>query len=338
MTSPYFLTTDPPNAGVLLAAQDGRSLTQAEMYMRNNFPIPKVAPAAIEIVIPGRATRSITVVDLAGLEWHRLTMILECAGNGRILMSPIPDGTPWDLGGASTITATGVRISDVVGHFPDDTVDVVFTGADSGEVEPEGDVPYQFSLSREVAMSGLPLLVTHIGDAPLTLDHGAPMRLIVPGHYAMKSVKWLRRIEAVTEAFTGHFVTKYRYYQDSIEAEGSPVGPIGVRSIISNPTDGADLGPGPVDVNGLAWSGTAPITGVEVSIDEGHTWSEAEIEAPEGSHHPTRWRYVLDVLDGSTVIMARASDSSGATQPLQPRWNRNGYANNVAHRVTVRRS
>ena len=335
MTGLTYLTTDPPNAGLPTERQDGNLIGQDEMYMRNNFPLPESAPEGFEVVMPDLPTRFLDAADLKGFPQVETELVLECAGNGRTLMNPVPEGTPWDLGGASFISVAGVRLREVLESLPEQVVELVFTGADRGVVTQEGEIPYQFSIDRDLAAAETPLLVTRIGGEPLTLTHGAPVRLVVPGHYAMKSVKWLTRIEGVTTPFRGHFIAKYRYYQDDLEPEAAPVGPIQVRSIIAAPSDGATLSAGTIMVCGSAWSSSVGVTGVEVSIDGGDSWSQAEIASDGMRRAATRWVLHTDVRPGEVVIVARATDFSGAIQPLTSRWNQNGYANNVAHRVTV---
>lgn len=335
MSGLTYLTTDPPNAGMPLERLDGKPVGQDEMYIRSNFGLPESPPSEFTIVIPGQPTRSVAVDDLDRYRRIDMDLVLECAGNGRSLMSPVPEGTPWGLDAASFVSARGVHLADVLGPLPEEVVDVVFTGADRGNVHPEGEIPYQFSLSRELATSETPLLVTHIGDEPLTLLHGAPVRLLVPGHYGMKSVKWLTRIEAMTEPFEGHFVDKYRYYSDSTEPERAPVDLLRVRSVITSPTEGATLAAGVLEIRGTAWTGSGLITKVEVSIDGEKTWHPARLDPAENPFGATHWHVPISAPPGRVEIAARAGDSTGATQPSRPRWNRNGYGNNVMHRVTV---
>lgn len=329
------ITVNPPNTGVAVDKLNGEPLGQDRMYLRCNFPVPSSPPGGFELVIPGRGLRFVEPEDLQALERVESEVILECAGNGRALMSPVPEGTPWDLDGVSPIEVAGHRLSDLVGDLPEEVVDVVFTGADAGMVEPEGRVPYQFSINRDLATSSLPLLVTHIGGEPLDLAHGAPVRLIVPGHYAMKSVKWLVRVEAVTAPFAGHFVEKYRYYSDDREPEQAPVAELAVRSVISTPADGAVVPSGALEIRGSAWSGSG-VASVEVSDDGGESWVEGDLEPrPDQPWAAVPWTVTVDAGHGALEIAARATDNHGATQPLEPRWNANGYANNVVHRVRV---
>lgn len=330
------LSEHPPNVGVALDQLGGGALSQREMYVRCNFAVPSSPPDGFELVVPGKRSRLVTLADLDELDLVERDLVLECAGNGRTLMNPVPEGTPWDLDGVSPVSVAGYRLADVLGDVPADVVNVVSTGADAGTVEPEGRVPYQFSISRELAMSTTPLLVTHIGGEPLDLVHGAPIRLIVPGHYAMLSVKWLVRVEATTTPFEGHFVKKYRYYDDDIEPERAPVGEIAVRSVIATPDDGDTVPAGVLEITGSAWSGSSEVISVDVSVDGGETWEQAEPLPGSGeAWAAVRWRMTVEAAPGPLEIIARATDDSGATQPLEPRWNANGFANNVVHRVKV---
>lgn len=327
----------PLNVGVELGKLDGDLLRQGEMYVRNNFVMPIRPPSGFDVVIPGKATRHVTPDQLESYREIEVDLVLECAGNGRILMDPVPDGTPWGLDAVSPISVVGVHLVDVIGSLPENIKSVVFTGADEGDVPIEGKQNYQFSISRDTALSTLPILVTHIGGEPLTLEHGAPVRLVVPGQYGMKSVKWLTRIEALPFRFQGHFVRKYRYFRDDVEAAGTPVGALAVRSVISWPVEGETVPGGLTDIKGSAWTGSGAVTTVEVSIDGGKTWAEAELvkHSTGGQYAPIHWAAAAYLDPGTTTIMARATDTSGAIQPLEPRWNSGGYANNVVQRITV---
>jgi hypothetical protein len=179
------ITEQPANTGVKLEGLTGESLDQRQMFERNHFLPPLSPPSGFELAIPGKQSKFITLEQFTPFEFVQRDMVLECAGNGRALMKPPPPGTQWALDGVSAITVGGYRLNEVLGTLPDDVTEVVFTGADIGTVAPEGRIPYQFSISRDLAMSNVPLLVTHIGGEALTLAHGAPIRLVVPGHYAI---------------------------------------------------------------------------------------------------------------------------------------------------------
>ena len=311
---------------------DGRRLASGSIYQRNNFT-PPISPAQEIEVRTGLREFALNLEELGWLPRVELDMMLECAGNGRALMDPTPEGVPWALGAASPVHFSGVRLLDAVGVLPETVVELVCTGSDSGVVDPEGSVNYQFSLTPDLWDRAL--LATRLNDQPLPFEHGGPVRLVVPGQYAMKSVKWLRAIDAVDEPFIGHFVNKYRYFGDNREPEGAPVGAIEVRSLIAHPADGSTLTEGKTVVRGMAWSATSGISSVELSLDDGETWSAATVRPSESPYGPATWEAEMALAPGIYVIAAKATDASGTTQPEDPRWNRNGFANNVVQRVTV---
>lgn len=327
------VTDQPPNAGTPLALLDGRPLSAGEVYMRNNFEIPVTAPDHIHVGLSDRRF-VLTLEDLTSLAQAEVEMVLECAGNGRRLMDPVPDGTPWGLGGVSPVLFTGPMLSSALGPIPDDAAELVFTGADRGDVGADQPIAYQFSLGRPEWDRSM--LAISMADSPLPLAHGGPIRLVVPGHYAMKSVKWVASIESVNEPFRGHFVEKYRYLSDSVLDDDQPVASIEVRSLISTPSDGAEVPAGLTRIAGSSWSGQGSIEVVEVSSDSGESWTKAELERPGGPYGATGWSAQLDLCPGSHELVVRATDGAGNRQPLTARWNQNGYGNNVVHRVTVR--
>jgi DMSO/TMAO reductase YedYZ molybdopterin-dependent catalytic subunit len=225
-------------------------------------------------------------------------------------------------------------LADLLGELPADVVELVVTGADHGEVHPEGDVNYQFSVSTERVADGSALLVTEWGGEPLGLAHGGPIRFMLPGDYAMKSVKWVTRIEGVTQPFMGHFVERYRYLGDVRFAEGSPVGAIQIRSVIASPAEGETVPAGTIVATGSAWSGGAPIADVSVSTNGGETWLKADLEPGAGPLSAVGWRCEIRLDPGRHALMALATDADGETQPMDPPWNARGYANNIVQKLS----
>jgi len=300
--------------------------------MRNTFSIPR-SPATEVEVRTGEREFSLNVDEINQLPRVELTAVLECAGNGRAMMEPTPDGIPWNLGAVSTVRFGGTPLLEAVGPIPNPVSELVFTGSDRGVVEPEGEINYQFSLTRDLWDRAI--LATHLGDERLPIEHGGPVRLVVPGHYAMKSVKWLRAIDTIEQPFKGHFVEKYRYFGDAEAPEGAAVGDLRVRSLIASPADRSTLPAGSVKVAGMAWSATSDLLGVDVTLDDGETWAAATTQPTGSPFAPVMWEKELVLEPGIYVIAARATDSTGAVQPAEPRWNRNGYGNNVIQRITV---
>ena len=123
---------------------------------------------------------------------------------------------------------------------------------------------------------------------PLGRDHGAPFRLIVPHWYAVASVKWLKRIDVLTEPYTGEFQTGHYIYQWP-DRPHEPVRLMRVRARITDPAPGSILDLGPYTVRGKAWSGTGPITRVDVSLTGEGDWQPAQLEPARGDYQWQDW-------------------------------------------------
>ncbi|GGW94549.1 hypothetical protein GCM10010321_05210 [Streptomyces chartreusis] len=317
-------------------------------YVLTHYDIPYV-PEGIPwpLTLDGRVRRPLRL-DLSDL--HRFPQVttrvtLECAGNGRALLTPRPVSQPWLVEAVGTAEWTGVPLRLLLAEagVEPDAVDVVFTGADHG-VERGVEQDYRRALPVEVAMGGDPeVLVAHsMNGAPLPPQHGYPLRLIVPGWYGMAHVKWLRSITVADEPFTGfQQAVAYRLRRDPADA-GEPVTRIAPRALLVPPgfpdfmSRARVVRPGTVALEGRAWSGRAPVTRVEVSTDAGHTWRDAEQAPDDGERWAwRRWRYDWTATPGEHVLSARATDAGGHTQPLEQPWNRGGFVNNLVQRVPV---
>ena len=332
------LTDDPPNAEAPLSDLDGGLVANDRFYIRCNFSVPQLDAESWRLEVAGafERPRTWTLDELGTLPRLERTVTLECAGNGRTLMSPTPSGTPWGLGAVGTAGFGGVRLADVLAAsgLQPAAKELVFTGADGGKVEPEGRIAYEFNMDLPTAVIAEPILAWTMGGEPLAPEHGFPVRLVVPGQYGMRSVKWLTRITAVEQPFLGHFPRKYRYRGEHGVVDDSPVGAIRVRSLITSPADGQHLIREPIEIRGIAWAGIQPVTSVEVNA--GGSWQPAEPGAPVDGSGPVPW--TLDWIPsgkGSHTLAVRATTAGGDSQPESPIWNEGGYGNNVIHRITV---
>jgi sulfane dehydrogenase subunit SoxC len=155
----------------------------------------------------------------------------------------------------------------------------------------------------------------------------------------MASVKWLESIEVVTTPFRG-FQQELAYrYQDSADDAGTPVSRIRVRSLMVPPgipdffTRKRIVTRGPVLLQGRAWSGEGAVTGVEVGVDG--TWLPAQLDKPAGGYAWRKWTMPWVANPGEHELSCRATDETGATQPLEQNWNYQGLGNNMVQRVSV---
>ena len=331
-------SVDPPNAEPALADVEEGPRTLERFYVRCNFGVPRLNARHWRLEVTGafERPRSWTLSELASLPPVERTVVLECAGNGRTLMQPVPPGTPWGLGAVGVARFGGIRLADLLAESrPRSTaVELVFSGADHGTMGPEGSIPYQFNLDLADAAWDGPMLAWTMGGGPLSADHGFPVRLVVPGQYGMRSVKWLTSISAVEQPFEGHFPRRYRYRGDHSVPDDTPVGPIRVRSLVTWPANGDHLPAAPLTLRGIAWSGHGPITRVEVRADGG--WMPAQLWPPRDEAGPTTWAVRWSPTEaGPHVIAVRATDAAGNRQPTEPVWNEGGYGNNVIQQVSV---
>ena len=328
----------PFNAEAPLSALAAPITPVEQFFVRSNFDVPTIDAAAWRLSVEGAVAtkRSFALAELQGLPVREIAVTLECAGNARRRMQPVPAGTPWDLGAVSTAVFSGVALRDTLElcALRADTVELVFTGADHGAIDGH-DVHFARSLPRAAALHEDTLLAWAMNGAPLTPAHGYPLRLLVPGWYGVASVKWLTHISAVTEPFAGHFqAERYIYQRDALVSDGTPVTRMHVRALIADVA--ASSSSGTVRISGAAWSGHGAITRVELSFDGGASWSDVVLAAPASPYAAVTWSYEQRPLgDGELDIIVRATDASGETQPLEPRWNELGYGNNVAQRVRV---
>ena len=314
-------------------------------YVLVHYDIPVVDERAWRLVLDGEVERQQTfsLEELRALPSVEVVSTMECAGNGRALLAPRPVSQPWLHEAVGTGRWRGVQLRALLDRagLRDTAVDVVATGLDRG-VENEVDQLYQRALPLAEALRDDVLLAYDLNGAPLPPQHGFPLRLLVPGWYGMTNVKWLSSLTVMDRPFEGYqHVSSYRLRRDE-EDPGEPVTRMLPRALLAPPgvpdfqTRDRIVEAGPVRLEGRAWSGQGPITSVEVSDDGGRTWSRAELTDDLGSPWAWRgWTFDWSPVPGQYVLSCRASDETGAAQPLEPAWNVGGYANNAVQRVPV---
>jgi DMSO/TMAO reductase YedYZ molybdopterin-dependent catalytic subunit len=313
-------------------------------YLLIHYDIPVLDPDAWRLRVGGLVRRplELSVEDLRRRDRVTLPVTMECAGNGRARLRPRAVSQPWLHEAVGTGEWTGTPLASLLDEagLDDRAVEAVFTGADRG-VEHGIEQRYQRSLSVADATRHEVVLADELNGRPLPPQHGAPVRLVVPGWYGMTNVKWLTDIELVDTPFAGFQQAKaYRYRTDPHE-EGTPLQRMAVRSLIIPPgipdflTRQRFVTTGRVELAGRAWSGTAAITRVEVSADGGATWNDADLAPPVGEHAWTGWRWTWDATPGDHELTCRATDATGRSQPTEHPWNLGGYAVNTVHCVPV---
>jgi sulfane dehydrogenase subunit SoxC len=319
-------------------------------YLLTHYDIPDVDPDTWRLVIDGsvRRPRHLSLRELRALPAVTVDVTMECAGNGRALMEPRPISQPWLHEAVGTASWTGAPLAAVLDEagLDDGCVDLVFTGLDTGI---EGGVAqaYARSLPRTEVARGELLLAYEMNGAPLLPQHGAPVRLVNPGWYGMTNVKWLAQITAATEPFTGYQQTVSYRFRTHPDDAGTPLTRIMPRALMVPPgapefaTRRRFLPTGEHRLTGRAWSGWAPVDGVDVSLDGGESWTAAVVDPPaQGRWAWQSWHFDWHALEsGDVVLCCRARDAMGNDQgtpvPGVTGWNLGGYVNPAPQRVVV---
>lgn len=306
-------------------------------YVLTHYDIQHVDPTGWQLTVDGLVERSLSLdLDaLRALPRHTVRVTMECAGNGRATLVPRPISQPWLDGAVGTADWTGVRLADLLADagLAPGAVDVVFTGLDHG-IERGVEQDYQRGLPLADAMRPDVLVAYEMNGAPLPAQHGFPARVVVPGWYGMGNVKWLASITVQDEPFLGPQNLAYRVKQEPDEL-GEPVTRIEPRGLLAPPgfpdfiTRTRVLRPGPVTLEGRAWSGWGPVTRVEVSVDDGATWTDAELGPDAGSWAWRQFTCPWPATPGEYRLRVRCHDASGRVQRTEPAWNRGGFTNNV---------
>jgi DMSO/TMAO reductase YedYZ molybdopterin-dependent catalytic subunit len=320
----------------------GLVMPNAHFYVRNHFQIPLLDSSTWQLSVGGLAERPLrlSLHDLRNMPSQTSVVTLECAGNGRFLVDPPVPGEQWRLGAVSTAEWTGVPLVEVLDRagISPRAKELVFRGADNGRVEGHADtIRFERSLSIDVAREAGALLAWAMNGEAIPVQHGFPVRLIVPDWYGVASVKWLTEIELVDRPFGGYFqAEKYQYESEQRgQVSREPVTLQRVRALITEPSPDDDLERGDFAIRGVAWSGAAAITRVEVSVQDG-PWQQARLVG-ERHRHSWQWWELITRLErpGAVSLRAKATDLAGRTQPEEPEWNRFGYGNNAIQEVRL---
>ncbi len=331
----------PFNAETPLAEMAREITPTGSFYVRSHFDMPRLDAAGFHLSVEGaiEKPRAWSFSEILALPRHSITATLECAGNGRTRLEPPVPGVRWGFGAASTASFAGTSLHHLLdgSGVRGSAVETLFVGADRGEVAPGRVVAFERSLPLELARHPDTLLAWEMNGEPLTVEHGAPLRLVVPRWYAVASVKWLTHVRLLERPFTGHFQDeKYIYERERGTPEKTPVSTMRVRAVIARPAEGTRLPRGVTEIAGTAWSGDARVERLEVSVDGGKSWREAALGRAVSEHAWVPWKLSWNfATPGSCLLMARATDASGHSQPLESSWNAQGYGNNVVHQIRV---
>ncbi|MCP3804766.1 sulfite oxidase [Allokutzneria sp. A3M-2-11 16] len=338
------------NAEMRWEAMRGKGFTvpNDRFFVRNHTKTPSIDARTWRLRLFGTGLRvgpvSFSYEDLLGLPAETVTEFVECAGNGRSLYTtqqgtPVP-GTPWLLGGIGVARWRGVRLSTVLERagMTSAAVDVMASGLDPDFVDGQanhGRVRRPLPVAKALRDT---LLAYEMNGETLPPDHGFPVRLIVPSWTGISNIKWVGSIEvSATPLFSPWNTQFYRLFGPTYPPEGSaPLTTQVSKCAFELPWDAQFTAGRRHVLTGRAWSGKGYVRSVRISTDGGSTWHQAR---PLGRDRAwLQWAYTwCPERPGRHTLMAAATDSTGATQPLQVPFNKFGYLFGAVarHPVTV---
>ncbi len=258
-----------------------------EFYVTHYSSVPEVDLENWRLQVDGEVERalSLAIEDISELPQTDDYNTLLCIGNG--IGGDLIGNAKWK----------GVRMRDVLelAGLKDTAQELVLHGADG----------YSDSFPLERGLRDETRLVYSMNEEPLPAAHGLPLRCVVPGLYGIKNVKWLTRIEVLSEGYTGYW-QKRGWDRDGF---------IKVVSRIDQPRDAEIIRGGAYEISGVAFAGEHQIEAVEISADGGKTWDDAVLKPPLSRFSWTLWRYDWRIPgSGDYEIAVRARDGSGRIQ------------------------
>lgn len=348
-----FLTTEPARNGQPDLAKLVQSwITPTPLfYVRSHAPNPVIQADSYRLSIEGLVRRpgKLSLAELDRMPTRTITATLTCAGNRRVEFNREAEvgGVQWGSGAIGNARWTGVSLATLLQRVEplENAKHVWFEGLD--EIERGDDViPFGGSVPIEKALidDAVPgtLLARQMNEAPLTADHGFPLRTVVPGYIGARSVKWLGRIVVSDQPSPNHYLqAAYKIVKSSDPIEWSESGPIyryPINGAIATPPAGDSVRPGPVEVTGYALPSGRPgsrIRRVSVSADGGKQWVRAELTGQDADYCWQLWKARLEVTPQTRELIMRGSDTGGDFMPARVPWNAKGYLQNAWYRHPI---
>ena len=305
----------------------------SHFFVRQHATTPALDVGTWRLRIEGNGVErpvELSFDDLLRLPSRTVIAYVECAGNGRgffkEFMGKVASGTQWRFGGIGVAEWTGVPLGAVLDlakvrrDTPRDILNVLVEGLDSVKVN------RPMSLAK--AYEDDTLLAYAFNGEPVPLDHGFPVRAIVPGWVGINNIKWVGRIEVRNSVIDVPTTTKTYILEGPDYPSKVVLRHQTIKSAVALPWP-ATLRAGRQLVRGFAWSPVGRISRVEYSLDRGATWRPAALREPNIARAWARWDFEWDARAGDHVILTRAADDQGNTQPASIPWNAQGYGYNV---------
>ena len=322
-------TQRPPQLETPFSVFDEGPLTPNDAffvrYHLSGIPL-EIDPDTFRLDIKGKVKKPLrlSLDELKRLPAMEVVAVNQCSGNSRGFVEPRVAGGQLGNGAMGNARWQGVALKTVLDLAGVDAAarQATFQGMD----RPAFDATPAFvkALDIDHARDGEAMLAYEMNGADLPLLNGFPLRLVVPGWYGTYWVKHLNEITLVEEPFDGFFMkTAYRIPDNEcacvepggVETSTRPISRLNVRSFITNVADGASVKAGELQVRGIAFDGGSGIKGVQVSSDDGASWTDATLGDDFGKYAFREWRLALNLTPGAHVLKVRATGAGGETQP-----------------------
>lgn len=348
------LSYRPPNYETPISYFDSAFTPNDAFFVRYHLAdIPETLDAATwKIKFGGEGVTAPIELGLAdlksGFEQVEIAAVCQCSGNRRGLSDPHVPGVQWGLGAMGNARWKGVRLKDVLAKagLRKEAVEIVTNGADGPVLDKTPD--FVKSIPVWKALDENTLIAWEMNGEPLPHFNGFPVRLVVPGWTATYWMKHLATVDAVTKPFDGFWVkSAYRiptgrfpvaqHFLTQMNETSEPITEMVVNSVVAAPAAGHEAQAGrPLDIRGVAWDAGYGIRRVEISLDDGQSWREADLGEDHGrfAFRPWSFRFTPE-KPGIVRVMAKASNGIGQTQAESLIFNPAGYHNNVIRPLSV---
>ncbi|MBI2817931.1 MAG: sulfite dehydrogenase [Acidobacteria bacterium] len=323
-----------PNPGSRTPLQDVVGIIAANglHFVQSSYSGDNIDPRKHRLLIHGMVHRPLifSLEDLKRLPSVSRIHFVECTGN----TSPVTPSLTTIRGGIGDGTGKGSEWIDELHQSVQQTHGKMgcawYTGVllsvllreagvkpEAGWLLLEGAEPGHLSRSIPLAKGMDDVLVAYgqNGEA-IRPEQGYPFRTVVPGFEGNINIKWLRRVKVIDQP---HMVKEEINNYTSLRLDGKARWfqlEMPVKSVITFPSSGQRLpGPGFYNITGLAWSGRGAIRKVEVSVDSGRTWKDAQLEDPVVRMAWTRFHFPWTWNGEATRVLSRSTDEQGDVQP-----------------------
>ncbi|MGO4677935.1 molybdopterin-dependent oxidoreductase [Bosea sp. 2YAB26] len=316
-------------------------------YHLADIPI-EIDPDAFRIAITGKVDKplSLSLQELkTGFEPAEIIAVNQCSGNSRGLFDPRVAGGQLANGAMGNARWRGVPLKAVLDKagVQAGAVQVSFDGLDGPMIPDTPD--FIKALDIDHARDGEVMLAYAMNGEDLPWLNGFPVRLVVPGYFGTYWVKHLREIAVLDKAFDGFWMTSaYRIPANACActepgkapAATVPINRFSVRSFITSVLNGATVrANADVMLRGIAFDGGYGVTDVAISPDGGKAWLAAALGENLGKYSFREWKAAVRLPKGEHVLMVRATNRIGQSQPIEPLWNPAGYMRNVVETTRV---